>query len=33
LTSNPVNSLFIWIAGTDLVTIRIDLGRGQQDPR
>ena len=25
LTSNPINSVFIWIAGTDLVTIRIDL--------
>jgi deazaflavin-dependent oxidoreductase (nitroreductase family) len=26
LTMNPVNSLFIWIADTDLATIRIDLG-------
>lgn len=25
LRLNPVNSLFIWIAGTDLLTIRIDL--------
>ena len=25
LRLNPLNSLFVWIAGTDLVTIRIDL--------
>ena len=25
LTMNPINSVFIWIAGTDLATIRIDL--------
>lgn len=25
MTMNPINSVFIWIAGTDLATIRIDL--------
>jgi len=25
MTMNPVNSVYIWIAGTDLATIRIDL--------
>jgi hypothetical protein len=25
LQMNPLNSLFIWIAGTHLLTIRIDL--------
>jgi hypothetical protein len=25
MTMNPINSAFIWIAGTDLATIRIDL--------
>ena len=27
---NPLNSGFIWIAGTDLATIRIDLDPDQQ---
>jgi deazaflavin-dependent oxidoreductase (nitroreductase family) len=27
---NPVNSLFIWIAGTDLATVRIDLEGGPE---
>jgi hypothetical protein len=27
---NPINSAFIWIAGTDLATIRIDLDPDQQ---
>jgi deazaflavin-dependent oxidoreductase (nitroreductase family) len=27
---NPINSVFIWIAGTDLATIRIDLNPDQQ---
>lgn len=30
LTMNPINSAFIWIAGTDLATIRIDLDPDQQ---
>jgi deazaflavin-dependent oxidoreductase (nitroreductase family) len=33
LTMNPINSLFIWIAGTDLATIRIDLDPEQQHVR
>jgi deazaflavin-dependent oxidoreductase (nitroreductase family) len=32
-TMNPINSLFIWIAGTDLGTIRIDLGLDPQNLR
>jgi deazaflavin-dependent oxidoreductase (nitroreductase family) len=31
LTMNPINSVFIWIAGTDLATIRIDLDPDQLD--
>jgi hypothetical protein len=27
LRLNPVNSAFIWMAGRDLVTVRVDLGR------
>jgi deazaflavin-dependent oxidoreductase (nitroreductase family) len=30
MTMNPVNSVFIWIAGTDLATVRIDLDPHQQ---
>lgn len=30
MSMNPVNSLFIWIAGTDLATIRIDLDADRQ---
>jgi deazaflavin-dependent oxidoreductase (nitroreductase family) len=30
MTMNPINSVFIWIAGTDLATIRIDLDPDQQ---
>jgi deazaflavin-dependent oxidoreductase (nitroreductase family) len=30
MTMNPINSAFIWIAGTDLATIRIDLDLDQQ---
>jgi hypothetical protein len=30
MTMNPVNSVFIWIAGTDLATVRIDLDPDQQ---
>jgi deazaflavin-dependent oxidoreductase (nitroreductase family) len=30
LTMNPINSAFIWIAGTDLATIRIDLDPDQR---
>jgi deazaflavin-dependent oxidoreductase (nitroreductase family) len=29
MTMNPINSVFIWIAGTDLATIRIDLDPDQ----
>jgi deazaflavin-dependent oxidoreductase (nitroreductase family) len=30
MTMNPINSVFIWIAGTDLATIRIDLDPDRQ---
>ena len=30
MTMNPINSVFIWIAGSDLATIRIDLDPDQQ---
>ena len=30
MSMNPINSLFIWIAGTDLATIRIDLDADRQ---
>jgi deazaflavin-dependent oxidoreductase (nitroreductase family) len=30
MTMNPINSVFIWIAGTDLATVRIDLDPDQQ---
>jgi deazaflavin-dependent oxidoreductase (nitroreductase family) len=32
VTMNPINSLFIWIAGKDLATIRVDLAREPQRP-
>jgi hypothetical protein len=30
MTMNPINGVFIWIAGTDLATIRIDLDHDPQ---
>ena len=33
MTMNPINSVFIWIAGTDLATIRIDLDPDRQHLR
>jgi deazaflavin-dependent oxidoreductase (nitroreductase family) len=32
MTMNPINSVFIWIAGTDLATIRIDLDHDLHRP-
>ena len=32
-TMNPINSLFIWLAGRDLATMRVDLAKSDDTAR